>query len=480
MNNWRVAAAVLASLPSLALPQARTQAPAPGQGFDWASSDGAWTFFTDPRAVYYKGEREKVYLGYLTAQGHDRVWSYDFASGKVDTFTLHERLEVDDHDNPALYVHPDGRLTAIYQRHTVDRNIYLRTTTRPEDITSWGDARRLTGAENTTYAHPIRLDDENNRLYLFNREVEWHPTVRTSEDQGQTWSAPKQVVGGPAARPYIKYRGDGQSKIHMAFTDGHPRDVPGNSLYYAYYSGGNFYKASGERIKAFTSPLEPSQAERVYNGAASGRAWIWDIALDKQGRAVMVFVVAPSETDHRYYYARWTGTNWLVRQICPGGRWFPETPSGQREREPHYSGGIILNPENTSEVFLSRPPNGASTGNFEIENWETSDGGTTWTSKRITQGSSANNVRPIVPWPVHGQKNPHRMVFWMHGRYVHYTNYRTGIKFAILESPPTAVLVEGKEGPFRLRLSAWEAAGFDPLGRRLRQAANVPPAFPMR
>jgi hypothetical protein len=476
----RIAALLLSALiPSAVfVPSAHSQAvtPATGQSFISATPNGAWSFFTDPRAVYYKGASEKVYLGFMTSEGHDRIWSYDYALGKIDTFTLHRGLEVDDHDNPALYVHPDGRLTAIYQRHTVDLNIYLRTTTKPEDITAWGPERMLKGLENTTYANPFRLDDEDGRVYLFNREVEWHPTMRTSDDQGATWSAPRQVVGGSAARPYIKYRGDGQSKIHLAFTDGHPRDVPNNSIYYAYYSGGNFYKASGERIKAFDSPLEPSQAERIYNGATSGRAWIWDVALDKQGRAVMVFAVAPSESDHRYYYARWTGTSWLVKEMCKAGRWFPQTPSGQTEREPHYSGGIILNPQDPSEVFLSRPPDGATSGTFEIEDWTTPDGGTTWTSRKITSGSSANNVRPILPWPVQGQANPRRMVFWMHGKYVHYTDYDTGIKYAFLDPPVSNAVPggSGNAGPVRLPLSAWEAAGFDPLGRRLPMAPEVP------
>ena len=48
---------------------------------------------------------------------------------------------------------------------------------------------------------------------------------------------------GKAARPYIKYehhqiivednRKNKMDKIHMAFTDGHPRDVTTNSIYYA-------------------------------------------------------------------------------------------------------------------------------------------------------------------------------------------------------------------------------------------------------
>jgi hypothetical protein len=434
-----------------------------GQGYPWAAQSGAWSFFTDPRAVYYKGQQEKVYMAFVDAQGTDRIWSMEYATGTVDTATLHVRLEKDDHDNPALYVRMDGRIMAFYQRHTVDRNVYIRTTVNPEDIRTWGPERVLSMPEDVTYAHPIRLSAENNRLYLFNRCVEWHPTVLTSEDEGTTWSQPKQLVGGGAARPYIKFRGDGKSRIHFAFTDGHPRDVANNSIYYAYYENGALFRADGTRIEGMDQlPLEPSEAERIYNGATNGRAWIWDVALDSLGRPALVFAVAPSETDHRYYYARWNGSQWLVKQIAKGGKWFPQTPSGTTEREPHYSGGIILNPQDPSEVFLSRPPDGA-TGTFEIERWRTGDLGQTWTSQAITSGSSKNNVRPILPWPVAGQTNPRRMLFWLHGDYAHYTNYSTGVKYAILPDPTTRAHAPaaGRFPDFRSPggLSSWNLLG---------------------
>lgn len=450
------------------------QTPQPGQNFPWALSSGAWSFFTDPRAVYYKGQREKAYMGAIDRQSNVRVWSYDFGTSAVDSFSLKNIADVDDHDAPALYVHVDGRITAIYQRHTLDRSIYLRTTVNPEDIRTWGAERSLTGVENTTYAHPIRLSRENNRVYLFNREVDWHPTVRTSDNEGTTWSAPRQFIGGPAARPYIKYQSDGQSRIHFAFTDGHPRDVANNSIYYGYYEGGNFRRADGSLIKAFNSPLEPTEAERVYNGATGGgRAWIWDVALDSLGRPVLAFVVAPTESNHRYYYARWNGSQWLVRNMGPGGRWFPQTPANTSEREPHYSGGIILNPQDPSEAFLSRPPNGTVGGVFEIERWVTSDLGATWTTQAVTSGSNRNNIRPIVPWPANGQRHARRLLFWMHGDYIHYTNYSTGIKYSFQE--PT-VSLRGPAIPDRSR--AWLSFGERAMGYNLLGRIAAPGAGP--
>ena len=66
------------------------------------------------------------------------------------------------------------------------------------------------------------------------------------------WTHSTEIIVGKAARPYIKYEHQKvndddnnnlkgrdateeelEDKVHMAFTDGHPRDVPTNSVYYA-------------------------------------------------------------------------------------------------------------------------------------------------------------------------------------------------------------------------------------------------------
>jgi len=69
----------------------------------------------------------------------------------------------------------------------------------------------------------------------------------------------------------------------MAFTDGHPRDVPTNAIYYAcLMQNGNLVKADYSVIaKESQLPIKPEMTDVVYNGK-NGKAWIWDIATDKQ------------------------------------------------------------------------------------------------------------------------------------------------------------------------------------------------------
>ncbi|NQT24772.1 BNR-4 repeat-containing protein [candidate division KSB1 bacterium] len=133
-------------------------------------------------------------------------------------------------------------------------------------------------------------------------------------------------------------------KNHDARTDGHPRDEAQNSVYYLRYEKGKFVKANGDRVGSMSElPIQHKSSDLVYDGSSeTGRAWVWDIAIDNQGHPVIAYTRLPAETDHRYCYARWTGERWLDVEITPGGKWFPQTPEGHTEPKPHYSGGMRL------------------------------------------------------------------------------------------------------------------------------------------
>ena len=73
----------------------------------------------------------------------------------------------------------------------------------------------------------------------FAEEKEDSYSKQKTDDFSWQWAPSKEIIVGKAARPYIKYEQEivedrnKMDKIHMAFTDGHPRDVTTNSIYYA-------------------------------------------------------------------------------------------------------------------------------------------------------------------------------------------------------------------------------------------------------
>lgn len=402
---------------------------------DTFTADGAWCWFSDSRALCISGQ---LYAGWVDSEGSVRVGVRPMDAGSTTATsitTLAEKFERDDHDHPALLALPDGRLAAFYSSHG-HGDTHFRTTLRPGDISEWTTDRTLgfdqhpPGPRGVTYANPFVLREEANALYVFWRGSDYKPTFSVSQDLGATWSEPRTLINEHGRstdnRPYVKYWGDGRARIDFAFTDGHPRNEPTNSIYFARYEHGAFHRADGTELgDVDTLPLQPSQCDRVYDGATAGRAWIWSVAEDHDGNPAIAYTRLPKEDDHRYRYARWDGKQWQDFPIVPAGKWFPNTPPGETEPEPHYSGGIAIDPADTATVYLSRPVDGV----FEIEKWTTPDGGRSWNHEAVTSHSTADNVRPFV---VPGTPAGETRVMWMcnDGGYRHYTDFHAKLMIA--------------------------------------------------
>lgn len=402
----------------------------------YLTDDGAWCWFSDPRAIV---EDNQIITGWVKTDGTIEAASLDLETKEISTKVLYPKLEADDHDNPAFVKTTDGRILATYTTHSGPDGFYLNKTGEGTNIQSFGVATEIDLLDSTqlkdfpkvhvTYANPYRLEAEDGRLYCFGRWTGYKPNVMWSDDNGSTWSKSKVFITNhpfdPNNRPYVKYYSNGQSRIHIIFTDGHPRVEPTNSVYYAYYENGAFYRADGTKIADMNNiPFEPKDATVIYqSNATEGRAWIADLAADEQGYPVILYTRSPSETDHRYWYARYDGKKWLNTEMTAAGKWFPQTQPGETEREPHYFGNLTVNPNNVNVVYLSREINEV----FEIERWETTDRGLSWKTQAITQNSQLDNIRPYVP---RNGNTDTEIVLWMENtKYIHYTNYQTAIRY---------------------------------------------------
>lgn len=404
----------------------------------YLSQDGAWCWFSDPRAIY---EGDKIISGWVKVDGGVEAASFHPETKAVKTKILYPQLQSDDHNNPAFVKTADGKIIAAYTTHSGRDGFFINTATDSKNVLSFEEAVKiplLDSAElkkfpkvHVTYANPYRLEAENDRLYCFGRWTGYKPNMMWSDDNGQNWTKSKVFITNkpfdPNNRPYVKYYSDGKSKIHLIFTDGHPRVEPTNSVYYACYESGAFFRADGSKITDLQNmPFEPKNASVIYqSNEEEGRAWIADVAQDEKGNPVILYTRSPSETDHRYWYAKYDGNQWINTEMCKAGKWFPQTQEGKTEREPHYFGNMSLNPVNTNVVYLSREIKGV----FEIERWETSDDGKTWKTQAVTQNSKLDNVRPYVPRDGDAKQE---VVLWMENqKYIHYTNFQTSIKYYV-------------------------------------------------
>jgi hypothetical protein len=386
---------------------------------------GAWTWFSEPRAVQIA---DTTVTGWVSTYGSVIVASYRETAGQVVTYNLHPRLNYDDHANPSLYLRRDGKITAFYSAHA-GRNLYHRTTTGPgTNVTAWTAERTIgtntTGPYGYTYSNPVWSPGES-KLYLFWRGGSFLPTYATSGDEGASWAPARTLMldnDSAAMRPYVKYTSR-NGVIHMTYTQAHPRDRK-TSIFYLRYTPGVGWQRIGGALAGGdgTPPFIPQDGDRVWNAwsyPGDERSWVHDIAVDAEDKPVIVFATFRASENykrHWYWYARWTGSRWFLKRLVYAGPPISGAPELQ------YSAGISLDQENPSIVYLSRKP--PEWGVFKVEVWVTTDKGTTWAPPVLVE----RGIRPVSP-----RRDPSTTVtrvLYLQGHYGSYTTYTTEVRIA--------------------------------------------------
>jgi hypothetical protein len=395
----KVVLALLAALALLAGPASASVLPVAG---------GGWSWFGDPRAIAIGSD---VYVGWITKEGNVEVGRIALATGEMSQAHLHDTLPSDDHSNPSLTTLPDQRLVAFYsphsgrlRRHT---KMWFRISTRPGGVNDWGAERHIPvnskGRLGFTYPNPVWL---GRRLYMFWRGGNWQPTFSVTTDL-RHWSKARTLLQGPRGqRPYVKYD-VWHDSIRFAYTGAHPGSRR-TSLYFGKLKNWAVRRADDSRITRSTQvPFDYRRGEEIYSWHSAGKAWVWDIAHDDLGHPVIVYATLKDRNLHAYRYARWTGTHWLDRKLVDAGPHIDQDPS--------YSAGITIDHSNANVLYLSRQIN----GRYEIERWHTANLGRSWNVRAVTSDSTRDNLRPVVPRGISGEK----ALLWTWGSYRTYKDY---------------------------------------------------------
>lgn len=405
-----------------------------------SSPNGAWSWFEDERAIIDDSDPSNTKLlvsSVSSAPSGDERGDVDLLWLNVDTgakgqFELNDRLEVpDDHNSAALWRRPsDGRYLAMYSTHNNDDLSRYRISTNPGDPTSWQPEVVIDNQAPTTYSNLYHLPNEggpNGRTYNFTRASNFDPTILTSTDEGNSWTSSgfKLVSRGSSSqRPYARYFSD-ESRIHVTITEEHPRNFD-NSIYHAYIQNGQLFSSSGTVLDSNLfngTARDPSQLTPVFttgtdfNGVVMRRAWTTDVAVDGAGNPVTVFSARAedNDADHRFFYARFDGSQWNVNELAKAGG-FLYSP------ENDYTGLVSIDPDDTSTVFLSSnvdPRTNQSMPHYEIFRGGTADGGLSWQWDPITYNSTVDNLRPLVPaWNA-----SETALVWMRGTYTTFQDW---------------------------------------------------------
>ncbi|MBD3266194.1 hypothetical protein GF373_05945 [bacterium] len=403
---------------------------------DWVKEDlivfkknGGWCWYQDERAI---ADGDALLIGSVSSPAGDiQLTQYHIETGKTRHVVLHAGLQSDDHNVPALLTLPNGRYLAMYSTHGSDRLMRWRLSAKPGDALHWEEEKSLDVGAGATYANVFQLAAEGNRVYCFHRGRGWDPNYLISDDQGRTFTYGGRLLRNkaekPRKRPYVKYASNNQDAIHFVTTEGHPQILGETSIYHGYYKNGKIHRSDGSVVGALGSEkIYPTSLTKIFAGNKSKEAWTIDLHLDAKGRPYTVFSVHHSNADHRYYYARWDGKAWRVHEIAYGGNHLYD---GQY----HYTGLVALHPHNPHELFISTdvdPKTGEllisqadGKRHYEIFRGITKNNGKTWRWTPLTQNSTVDNIRPIIPI----REAEDTCVLWLRGAYTTYQNYRLDV-----------------------------------------------------
>jgi hypothetical protein len=395
------------------------------------NENGAWSWFEDERAIVDPNTGNVLVgsiangagTGSTARHGSVEVYSFNLADRQVHTSSFGQ-IQADDHNTPALLVRPDGRYLAAYAEHSINRLTRTKISAFPGNATAWTDPPAFTNAANATYNNLFRLSAEG-KTYNFTRTVGFDPNFLVSTNDGDSWSYGGKLLQDPAnsnsTRPYLKYASNDVDRIDFITTEGHPRDF-NNGIYHGYLEGGKLYRTDGTEIGNLGSSPSAQAFTPVFSPTASrNRAWTTDLSLDASGNPVAVFttrVDSLGAADHRFFYGRYVGGTWQVNEIAKAG-------AGLYPTEGDYTGLAAIDPRDPSTLYISSPFNpatSAATSNHEIYKGVTSNNGASWTWTPVTQNSTVDNLRPIVPKWSGGTA-----LMWMRGTYSSYTNYGMAI-----------------------------------------------------
>ena len=391
------------------------------------NDNGAWCWYQDERVVVDQKDGKLIIgsdasgsgIGGSSRNGNIEAIIFNLQTGIPVRYNF-MKAGCDDHNTPAFLVRPDGKYLAMYAQHYDNYSryrIYDSNEWTQEQLFDWSTIPGGTDFS-ATYSNIFYLSSEQ-KVYNIVRCYARSPNLMVSTDQGDTWSygglltQPDESIG--YVNGYFKYSGNGVDRIDFICTEHHPRDY-NTSIYHGYIKNGQTFKADGTLLDSNISDKlapKPSDftivfaANTVVRDITMTRCWTIDLQTYNDTTIAVIFKARAnnSETDHRFFYARFDGLSWTSTYLGKAG-------SKMYSSEQDYVGLGALNPDNPDVIYISTPFDPRDDSDLtvhEIFKGVTADNGASWTWSPITQKSVRDNFRPVVPaW----NKNNTALLWW--------------------------------------------------------------------
>lgn len=155
--------------------------PAPDGTVVELTPDGAWSWFSEPRAFCVG---DTLVAAWVTSDGRLQTGVCGLETLETGFFDVVTEFESDDHSHPILVRTRDGRYSAFYSIHAGASTFMMyRVTLEPHDMSEWSTPRDIEtntpGFGGVTYPNPVSARRSADTLLVFWRGANWNPTFTT-------------------------------------------------------------------------------------------------------------------------------------------------------------------------------------------------------------------------------------------------------------------------------------------------------------
>ena len=387
------------------------------------------------------GNNGKTYMAYFTDMGEIHVKEFDAKCSRIPSHDVCLcRLNcnyADEHNAPSICVMEDGTIIVLYTGHAANNDIHYRVTTRPYDIYSFGEEKRLSYAASATYAQ-ISENVSRGELWFFCRidRVTWE--FRYSKDKGESFSEPVKFLISDAGglfyfdihRQLVAERKKGVREQWMFALYGHPRISKDHTIRSGIFnSEGTLLKMNGEEtdVNLYTGGLiDLESLDVVYPSPEGTTCRLLSVCPTPPYRVGFASFALNKPETITYYCATWRDGAWQrSAPIAAGGEFL--SPDTMLDGSQTYLGGMAFYygvgdaglhfkhpaPTFTDRLFIAR----FDGKDRVLESYQTADGGRNYaleqTIRRIPGELGIKIWRPIVP--IYAQDN--MPLYWHEGLY---------------------------------------------------------------
>ncbi|MBN1608176.1 MAG: hypothetical protein JW940_16200 [Polyangiaceae bacterium] len=420
------------------------------------NDNGGWLWHQDERAIV-DVEAKQLIIGSVpcggSRNGHQEAVIYDLAGGTPsEPAMVGSGLSVDPNNAPALIQLNTGKYLAVWTGHNENcnsyYNVYDNGSWGTQQAFDWGPIGCPTDNRTISYSNLWQMPG---RIFNFVRSVGTSPNLITTTD-GSTFTYAGRLTNTPQVgyvAGYYKYWGNNVDRIDFVGTEAHPRDND-NSLYHGYIKAtetaittydsmgtqkGTIDEASKTNAPSITAFTKIFATGTTIKDVRLEHMWSHDIVRYDDGTIVVlaqgrVSGTGTTDPDKRFIYLRFDGSSWSATYLVKGGNKLSSS-------EEDYTGLGAIHPNNPYTIYVSTtydPRDETTTApstKREIWRGTTCDQGKSFTWTPITQNSTQDNVRPIVPYWSGGKT----ALLWLRGFWGSESSFTSSVVGLIMDGP---------------------------------------------